>query len=158
MTIIDAAVPTKTCSIDGCDGPHLALGWCDPHYRRYRRHGDPLGGRHFTEGCRVDDCENPHDAKGLCALHYERMVRHGDPEWTPGEVDDIAVERAVRADRPEHLTVAEREEVVRRLNRLGFTDGRIAEHLDIGTSGVWAIRRRLGLPARADGRQREVAA
>lgn len=32
---------TRTCAIDGCDGPHLARGWCATHYRRWRRTGDP---------------------------------------------------------------------------------------------------------------------
>ncbi|WP_273280920.1 hypothetical protein [Pseudooceanicola atlanticus] len=35
----------KTCSVDGCSGQHLARGFCKPHYERFRRHGDPLGGR-----------------------------------------------------------------------------------------------------------------
>lgn len=32
------------CSIPGCSKPALARGWCDMHYRRWRRHGDPKGG------------------------------------------------------------------------------------------------------------------
>lgn len=32
------------CSIDGCEnGGKLARGWCNRHYLRWRRHGDPLG-------------------------------------------------------------------------------------------------------------------
>lgn len=31
----------RTCSVDGCTRPHVARGWCDPHYRRWRRYGDP---------------------------------------------------------------------------------------------------------------------
>jgi hypothetical protein len=33
------------CAIDGCDSRVIARGWCDNHYRRWKRHGDPLGGR-----------------------------------------------------------------------------------------------------------------
>lgn len=33
-----------TCSVEGCDKPHYGKGWCNAHYRRWRRHGDPLGG------------------------------------------------------------------------------------------------------------------
>ena len=34
----------KTCSIDGCEKPSRTRGWCGMHYRRWRAHGDPLGG------------------------------------------------------------------------------------------------------------------
>lgn len=34
----------KTCTIAGCESKHYARGWCDMHYRRWKRHGDPLGG------------------------------------------------------------------------------------------------------------------
>ena len=30
----------STCSVDGCDRPLKALGWCHPHYSRWRAHGD----------------------------------------------------------------------------------------------------------------------
>ena len=32
------------CSITGCEKPHVARGFCESHYRRLRRHGDPLAG------------------------------------------------------------------------------------------------------------------
>ena len=33
----------RTCTIDGCERTNYAArGWCWLHYRRWRRHGDPL--------------------------------------------------------------------------------------------------------------------
>lgn len=36
------------CAVDGCDGdpnkPGTALGYCQAHYYRFKRHGDPLAG------------------------------------------------------------------------------------------------------------------
>jgi hypothetical protein len=32
------------CSIDGCDQPVKARGWCNPHYGRWKRYGSPTGG------------------------------------------------------------------------------------------------------------------
>lgn len=31
----------KTCTIDGCNQPPKARGWCRKHYNRWHRHGDP---------------------------------------------------------------------------------------------------------------------
>lgn len=56
------------CSIEGCDNPFLARGWCSKHWSRWRRNGHPLGGgtpkdgtvaRFFCEvvvPCKSDDC------------------------------------------------------------------------------------------------------
>ena len=33
-------MPAATCSIPSCDNLHYARGWCDPHYRRWRKSGD----------------------------------------------------------------------------------------------------------------------
>jgi hypothetical protein len=30
------------CSVDGCDKPPTARGWCLPHYKKWWRHGDAL--------------------------------------------------------------------------------------------------------------------
>lgn len=35
----------RICSIPGCpEPPPYVRGWCSPHYQRYKRYGDPLGG------------------------------------------------------------------------------------------------------------------
>jgi hypothetical protein len=33
------------CKVQGCAKPAVRRGWCYAHYKRWRRHGDPLGGR-----------------------------------------------------------------------------------------------------------------
>lgn len=32
-----------TCSVETCDKRSVHLGWCEPHYQRNRKYGDPLG-------------------------------------------------------------------------------------------------------------------
>ena len=34
----------RICSVAGCSKPLLARGWCNAHYLRWYRHGDPLSG------------------------------------------------------------------------------------------------------------------
>lgn len=38
----------ETCSIEGCGSPVRARGWCNRHYLRWRRSGDPLGSRRMN--------------------------------------------------------------------------------------------------------------
>ena len=33
----------RTCSIEGCGKPRRKRGWCEMHYQRWRRYGDPMG-------------------------------------------------------------------------------------------------------------------
>lgn len=38
------AAEFKSCSVDICNKPAIARGYCISHYDRFRNHGDPLGG------------------------------------------------------------------------------------------------------------------
>lgn len=74
-----------TCSVDGCDRPVNARGFCKRHYYRWSRYGDPLGTppprdpkpRRPLIPCTVEDCERDQYAHGLCEAHYARQRRHG---------------------------------------------------------------------------------
>lgn len=35
----------RKCSIEGCDRKHEGYGYCQKHYRRFKKYGDPLGGQ-----------------------------------------------------------------------------------------------------------------
>lgn len=37
-------MPKAICSLPDCGKPQIARGWCNPHYLRWRNHGDPLAG------------------------------------------------------------------------------------------------------------------
>jgi len=39
------AAPLKSCSVEGCNAVVIARGWCSAHYRRWKRHGNPVGGK-----------------------------------------------------------------------------------------------------------------
>jgi hypothetical protein len=67
------------CSIEDCDRPTYARGWCGKHYKRWQRHGDPLVGAAREPGtCSVDGCGATASARGWCHGHYLRWRRNGN--------------------------------------------------------------------------------
>lgn len=71
----------RTCSLDGCDRPHAALGFCSMHVQRWRKHGDPGPAdpiRKRGRKCSIPGCDRKHNARGLCNQHYERWRITGD--------------------------------------------------------------------------------
>lgn len=72
----------RTCVVEGCGKKHAAKDFCEMHYRRWRRHGDPfcvLPSRVSTRVCDMAGCLREHYARGFCEMHYNRWKRHGDP-------------------------------------------------------------------------------
>ena len=76
----------RTCSIDGCARPVKSRGWCQAHYFRWRRNGDPGGPVLMLKGqpkqpCHIDGCERDVNSLGLCDPHYQRYRKWGDPYY-----------------------------------------------------------------------------
>ena len=68
-----------TCSVEGCDRPHKAFGWCGTHYRQWRRHGAGQPTRiRVRPACSIEDCDKPHFGRGYCQMHYARWRNNGD--------------------------------------------------------------------------------
>lgn len=42
MATITANTGSNNCLVEGCDKARHGRGWCSTHYRRWRKHGDPL--------------------------------------------------------------------------------------------------------------------
>lgn len=83
----------RTCSVEGCEKPHKSRGWCDAHYSRFLRHGEPLGGgakRKAREipACSISECLKPSYGHGLCEMHLYRKNKNG----TPGVAGRVRIE------------------------------------------------------------------
>lgn len=70
------------CKVAGCERLARARELCAPHYKRWRRHGDPSGGgtaRQRDAVCSIADCDRKHYGRGWCAFHYKRWKATGNP-------------------------------------------------------------------------------
>jgi hypothetical protein len=79
----------RLCTVEGCDERMKAQGFCEPHYQRWKRHGDPLGGNatpnkptpaHWGDPCIVPGCGRPIISQRLCSAHYNRQLKYGHPQ------------------------------------------------------------------------------
>lgn len=70
------SVAPRICTVDGCDEPVRARGWCAFHYQRWQRYKDPLRERTFEATvCSADGCDRASAARGLCNMHYKGWRR-----------------------------------------------------------------------------------
>lgn len=75
----------RSCAVDACPRPVYAKGFCQAHYKRWRRTGDALpdidiGATRQRRTCSVDGCDLPVDSDGLCHGHDQRRRRTGDTQ------------------------------------------------------------------------------
>lgn len=82
----------RTCGVEGCDRRVKAKGYCNPHYMRWKRTGNPDGVFQLRcdvpKFCTVDGCNRSHDARGLCSVHLGRLRHHGDALATPSKASN----------------------------------------------------------------------
>lgn len=79
----------RTCTIDECENRHFGHGWCQKHYWRWSRWGDPLSlaPERPKRYCRLDDCDRElgKGGHGLCSMHFQRWNLHGRLERIRGK-------------------------------------------------------------------------
>lgn len=96
----------RTCSIDGCERPHSARGWCHRHYIRWRETGttaDPV--LMSSQSCAVDGCDRSARKRGWCELHYRRWRKHGTTDAPSRRKSDAGTVNSAGyavIKRPEH--------------------------------------------------------
>lgn len=73
----------RRCSVASCERPFYAKGYCQMHWSRWKRNGDPLLVNGVRDGslsttCQAPGCERPRFTKsGWCETHYRRIRRTG---------------------------------------------------------------------------------
>lgn len=83
------------CKIPDCGGKVVAWGWCDKHYRRWKKYGDPkyLQPKRQVKECSVEGCARNERTRNLCGKHYARLLKYGDPLGTSGRYFNSLEER-----------------------------------------------------------------
>lgn len=78
------------CEGVNCDRDAVSRGFCDKHYRRLLKHGNPeYVATHIPSWCYAEGCDRFSKSKGLCDKHYRRLIKHGDPNWEPPSMSSI---------------------------------------------------------------------
>lgn len=116
------------CSIDGCDKPLRARGWCSMHYYRWKNKGDVGGVEPLRKGkrpCRVRECgNNAVTSDDLCPTHRRRTKLYGHEDGTFSTHQQCACgERAISGPRSSEHCETHYEKLVRRMVASGEEPG-----------------------------------
>lgn len=71
---------TGKCSVATCTRLSRSLGFCNNHYKRFKKRGDPnvvLIEKNKGKVCKVEGCSSPAFSKLYCSVHYDSVFKHG---------------------------------------------------------------------------------
>jgi hypothetical protein len=77
----------RQCILPECSADVYGYGYCNKHYSRWKRNGDPYtlrkapNGTHKDKTCLLDECQDPAKIRGFCNIHGLRFTRYGDPYY-----------------------------------------------------------------------------
>jgi hypothetical protein len=85
------------CKIEVCQNEKYCLEYCNAHYLKLQRYGDPLWERQLKKEmpCSVEGCEEKGHTKGMCTKHYAKIRRTGTLDKlkrkgpVPGELSQL---------------------------------------------------------------------
>lgn len=72
----------EVCKIEGCNDEVHGRGWCNKHYKKWLKYGDPGHVVYARQDgpCKIEGCQEKQQTRGLCGAHYYRLWKHGDAE------------------------------------------------------------------------------
>lgn len=67
----------RLCQYEGCDRPHRTRGFCNVHYKRWKRGkamDAPIRVTNYPDRatCTIEGCDGKNHGHGLCSFHYQR--------------------------------------------------------------------------------------
>lgn len=108
------------CTFKDCTNKIFGHGYCNKHYKRWRKHGSPdivLDSRRPKRVCYVDKCQKPCKGRGLCVSHLNRLKKYGDPTYSPSQEESVQKWRATMQERyPLGYSAPPKEKTSRRLH------------------------------------------
>lgn len=108
---------SAVCHVPGCERRRYARGWCQAHWKRWRKHGDVCASKPISRsGLRVpaDDCGRCEDIEWLLDAGADphdlarRILSEARPDITP---------RELREQIRRHLARHGRDDLLARYNR-----------------------------------------
>lgn len=82
-------MPDGVCQVSECERPRMRREFCNSHYQRLMKYGDPQAGGVARDKdrqrlpCELDGCDRRRYARRMCDSHYTRWLRTGDALWEP---------------------------------------------------------------------------
>lgn len=73
------ATNSKACKVENCKRPYRAKGYCDLHFKKWRRGEMPKKARYKL--CTEENCRKPRGRWGVCADHFKE--KYGPKESAP---------------------------------------------------------------------------
>lgn len=72
------AKPAKACTEKGCKRPYRAKGYCDVHFKKWRR--GELEAKPRFRTCGEENCKKPAFNKNMCEQHYGAWLASKRPQ------------------------------------------------------------------------------
>jgi hypothetical protein len=69
----------KICNVEGCQKKHYSLGYCQNHFKNFKKSGDPIWHGYPKLSCKIEGCDRKYKGLGYCEPHLDRFKKHGDP-------------------------------------------------------------------------------
>ena len=71
------ATESQNCKVEGCKRPYRSKGYCNAHFKKWRRGGLTKKARYKT--CAEEGCRKALFKVGMCETHYQSWIASKKP-------------------------------------------------------------------------------